>query len=113
MESRFYPGVEVDAARLQAELRTLFDKDEAFQVQTMQVSSSAVLQARKSGTLRDLTGLSAALTIKVTPEQAAFYVELMKKVQATPEWKDYIEKTSQVDTFLTGSEFDKFIKQDI
>ncbi len=41
---------------------------------------------------------------KVTPDQAAFYVDLMKKVQATPEWKDYIEKTSQVDTFLTGAE---------
>src|SRR6266513_245881 len=29
---------------------------------------------------------------KVSPEQAAFYVDLMKKVQATSEWKDYIEK---------------------
>jgi tripartite-type tricarboxylate transporter receptor subunit TctC len=50
---------------------------------------------------------------KVTPDQVGFYVELMKKVQATPEWKDYIEKTSQVDTFLTGAEFDSFIKQDL
>ena len=50
---------------------------------------------------------------KVTPEQAAFYVDLMKKVQATPEWKDYIEKSSQIDTFLTGAEFDKFIKEDL
>jgi len=38
---------------------------------------------------------------KVTPEQAAYYVDLLKKVQATPEWKDYIEKSSQIDTFLT------------
>ncbi|PYS80700.1 MAG: hypothetical protein DMF67_19530 [Acidobacteria bacterium] len=76
MESRFYPGVEVDAARLQAELRTLFDKDEAFQVQTMQVSSTTVLQARKAGMLRDLTGLSAALTIKVTPEHGGTRVEI-------------------------------------
>ena len=50
---------------------------------------------------------------KVTSEQAAFYVDLMKKVQATPEWKDYIEKTSQVDTFLTGSAFEAFIKEDL
>ena len=49
---------------------------------------------------------------KVTADQVAFYVDLMKKVQATPEWKDYIEKTSQVDTFLTGAAFDKFIKED-
>jgi tripartite-type tricarboxylate transporter receptor subunit TctC len=27
-----------------------------------------------------------------TPEQLAFYVDLMKKVRATPEWKDYMEK---------------------
>ena len=50
---------------------------------------------------------------KVTADQAAFYVDLMKKVQATPEWKDYIEKTSQIDTFLTGEAFDAFIKQDL
>ena len=50
---------------------------------------------------------------KVSADQAAYDVDLMKKVQATPEWKDYIEKTSQVDTFLTGADFDSFIKQDL
>ena len=50
---------------------------------------------------------------KVTPDQVVFYVELMKKVQATPEWKEYIERTSQTDTFLTGAEFEKFMKEDI
>jgi putative tricarboxylic transport membrane protein len=49
---------------------------------------------------------------KVTPDQTAFYVDLMKKVQATPEWKEYIERTSQTDTFLAGADFDKFIKED-
>ena len=42
---------------------------------------------------------------KVTPDQVAFYVDLMKKVQATPEWKEYIESSSQTDTFLTGDDF--------
>jgi putative tricarboxylic transport membrane protein len=50
---------------------------------------------------------------KVTAEQAAFYVDLMKKVQGTPEWKEYIERTSQTDTFLAGKDFDKFIAEDI
>jgi putative tricarboxylic transport membrane protein len=50
---------------------------------------------------------------KVTPDQVAFYVALMKKVQATPEWKEYIERTSQTDTFLAGAEFDKFMAEDI
>jgi hypothetical protein len=76
MESRFYPGVEADAAKLQRELRALFDNDAAYEIQTMQVSSTTVLQARKTGTLRDLTGLSAALTIKVTPEHGGTRVEM-------------------------------------
>jgi tripartite-type tricarboxylate transporter receptor subunit TctC len=50
---------------------------------------------------------------KVMADQVAFYVELMRKVQATPEWKEYIERTSQTDTFLTGAEFDKFMNEDI
>jgi putative tricarboxylic transport membrane protein len=50
---------------------------------------------------------------KVGADQVAFYVDLLKKVEATPEWKDYIEKTSQTNTFLTGAEFEAFIKEDI
>jgi hypothetical protein len=74
MESRYYPGVEADVIKLMTELRDLFDED--FEVQTMQVSSTAVLQARKSSTLRDITGLSAGLTIKVTPETGGTRVEI-------------------------------------
>jgi hypothetical protein len=74
MDSRYYPGVEADVTRLIAELRHLFDKD--YEVQTMQVSSTSVLQARKSNTLRDLTGLSAALTIKITSEAGGTRVEM-------------------------------------
>jgi hypothetical protein len=76
MESRFYPGVQADSAQLMRELRSLFDGDTAFEVQTMQVSSTSVIQARKTSTLRDLTGLSAALTIKVTPEHGGTRVEI-------------------------------------
>ena len=46
MESRFYPGVQADSAQLTRELRVLFDNDTAFEVQTMQVSTTAVIQAR-------------------------------------------------------------------
>jgi hypothetical protein len=74
MDSRFYPGVEADVPNLLNELRVLFDED--YEVQNMQVSSSSVLQARKSSTLRELTGLSSALTIKVTPEQGGTRVEI-------------------------------------
>ncbi|HYY57509.1 MAG TPA: zinc ribbon domain-containing protein [Pyrinomonadaceae bacterium] len=74
MDSRYYPGVEADTTQLMEELRSLFDSD--YEVQTMQVSSTAVLQARKSSTLRDLTGLSSALTIKLTPEHGGTRVEM-------------------------------------
>ena len=74
MDSRYYPGVEADVAKLVSELRALFDQD--YEVQTMHVSSTTVLQARKSSTLRDLTGLSAALTIKITPEAGGTRVEI-------------------------------------
>ena len=53
------------------------------------------------------------LPAKVTPDQVAFYVDLLKKVQATPEWKDYVERTSQTGVFLAGAEFDKFMTDDI
>jgi hypothetical protein len=74
MDNRYYPGVEVDAQQLIKELRGIFDSD--YEVQTMQVAQTAVLQARKSSTLRDLTGLSSALTIKVTPEHGGTRVEI-------------------------------------
>jgi hypothetical protein len=74
MDNRYYPGVEADAQQLVAELRKLFDAD--YEVQTMQVSATTVLQARKSSTLRDLTGLSSALTIKITPEHGGTRVEI-------------------------------------
>jgi len=53
------------------------------------------------------------LPLKVTPEQTAYYVDLMKKVQATPEWKDYVEKSSQTNTFLAGDDFNKYMAHDI
>jgi Double zinc ribbon len=74
MDNRYYPGVEADVPQLIAELRNIFDSP--YEVQTMQVSATTVLQARKSGTLRDITGLSTALTIKITPEQGGTRVEI-------------------------------------
>src|SRR5258708_7491865 len=74
MDSRYYPGVEADVPKLIAELRRLFDED--YEIQTMNVSATTVLQARKSSTLREMTGLAAALTIKITPEPGGTRVEI-------------------------------------
>ena len=74
MDSRYYPNVEADVPKLTVQLRPLFDSE--YEVQSFQVSTTSILQARKSNTLRDLTGLSSALTIKVTPETGGTRVEI-------------------------------------
>ncbi len=74
MDNRYYPGVEVDAPQLMSELRNIFDSE--YNVQTMQLASTSVLQAGKSSTLRDLAGLSSALTIKITPEHGGTRAEM-------------------------------------
>jgi tripartite-type tricarboxylate transporter receptor subunit TctC len=38
----------------------------------------------------------------VTPDQVAFYVDLMKKVRETPDWKEFMEKGAFNQTALTG-----------
>ena len=41
----------------------------------------------------------------VTQDQINFYLELMKKVRATPEWKDFMEKGAFNQTFMAGQEY--------
>ena len=49
---------------------------------------------------------------KVTPEQSAFYVDLLKKVAATPEYKEYMEKQALKPIFLTGKDMLNFLEED-
>lgn len=48
----------------------------------------------------------------VSAEAVAYYTGVLKKVRETPEWKAYIERTSQTDTFLTGDALRAYVKQD-
>ncbi len=48
----------------------------------------------------------------VPAEAVSFWSGVLKKVFESEEWKDYIAKTSQSGTFLTGDEFRKFIAMD-
>lgn len=52
------------------------------------------------------------LAAKVSPDAIAFYTTMLKKVSETPEWKTYIERTSQSDRFLTGDELRAYTKLD-
>ena len=45
----------------------------------------------------------------VKPEQIAFYVDLMQKVRATPEWKKFMDEGAFNQTFMTGAEFAKWV----
>jgi putative tricarboxylic transport membrane protein len=47
----------------------------------------------------------------VTPDQVAFYVDLMQKVRATQDWKDFIKLGSFNDSFMTGADYVKWVEK--
>ena len=46
----------------------------------------------------------------VTQDQTEFYVDLLKKVRETPDWKEYMEKGAFNQTTMTGDEFLKWLE---
>jgi len=54
-----------------------------------------------------LRGIFAAPGI--TADQLKYYVDLMQKIRATPDWKEYMEKGAFNQTFMTGAEFEKWL----
>jgi putative tricarboxylic transport membrane protein len=46
----------------------------------------------------------------VTPDQTAFYVDLFKKVAATPEWMQFMEDGAFNQTTMSGEEFAKWVE---
>ncbi len=46
----------------------------------------------------------------VTPDQTAYYVELMKKVRDTPDWKEYMEKGAFNTTAMSGADYRKWLE---
>ena len=45
----------------------------------------------------------------VSPEQTAYYVDLMKKVRATAEWKKFMDEGAFNQTFMEGAEFARWV----
>jgi tripartite-type tricarboxylate transporter receptor subunit TctC len=45
----------------------------------------------------------------VKPEVVDYYVNLMKKVRETPEWKDFMVKGAYNQTFMSGDEFKQWV----
>jgi tripartite-type tricarboxylate transporter receptor subunit TctC len=47
----------------------------------------------------------------VSQEQVDFYIDLFKKVRATPDWKKFTEDAAFKDTFMTGKEYVDWVTQ--
>jgi putative tricarboxylic transport membrane protein len=52
------------------------------------------------------------MTPGATPDQVNFYVELLKKVRETPEWKDLMKNGAFNQTFMTGPEYAKWVEKE-
>ena len=48
----------------------------------------------------------------VTPDQIQYYVDLLKKVRETPEWKDFMEKGAFNQTALSGKEYADWVAKE-
>ena len=58
----------------------------------------------------EYTMLRGIMTTPNAPKEAvAYYVDLLKKVRATPEWKAFMEKGAFNQSFMTGDEFNKWL----
>jgi putative tricarboxylic transport membrane protein len=47
----------------------------------------------------------------VTPDQTAYYVDLMKKVRETPDWKEFMEKGAFNQTAISGADYAKWLTE--
>ncbi len=45
-----------------------------------------------------------------TPEQVDYYVEVLKRVRATPDWKKFTEDAAFNDTFMSGPAFADWVR---
>jgi putative tricarboxylic transport membrane protein len=48
----------------------------------------------------------------VTPDQVAYYANLMKRIVATPEWKEFSDRNAFRENFLDGAALQKFLESD-
>lgn len=48
----------------------------------------------------------------IAPEASAYYVRLLDKTRATPEWKDYVRKFALTEQWMTGAALAGFLKEE-
>jgi tripartite-type tricarboxylate transporter receptor subunit TctC len=65
---------------------------------------------KESGVPTSYTMLRGVFTSPgVSKDQLAFYVDMLNKVRATAEWKDYMEKGAFNQTSMTGDQFNQWL----
>jgi putative tricarboxylic transport membrane protein len=52
------------------------------------------------------------MTPGATPDQVAYYIDLLKKVRETPEWKKLMSDGAFNQTFMTGPDYVKWVEQE-
>jgi len=78
---------------------------------TDKMSWADIPTCKEAGVPTDYTMLRGIFMAPgVTPDQVAFYTELLKKVRETPDWKDYMEKGAFNTTSMSGPEFRKWLE---
>jgi len=79
---------------------------------TDKMSWADIPTCKEAGVPTDYTMLRGIFMAPgVTPEQVAFYTELLKKVRETPDWKDYMEKGAFNTTSMSGAEFRAWLEK--
>jgi len=78
---------------------------------TSDMAWSDIPTCKESGANVDYQMLRGVFTTSgVTAAQVNYYVELFKKVMATPDWKDFMEKGAFNQTFMTGDQYKKWVE---
>jgi tripartite-type tricarboxylate transporter receptor subunit TctC len=49
---------------------------------------------------------------KATPEQVAYYADVFKKINDTPEWQQYLQRSALKPEFLTGAPLTQYLEKD-
>ncbi|RDJ27878.1 tripartite tricarboxylate transporter substrate binding protein [Bosea caraganae] len=97
-----------------AQLRPLCIFDAQRSTYTQKVTDkeawSDIPTCKESGLPVEYQMLRGIFTTKnATPAQVNYYVELFKKVMATPDWKEFMEKGAFNQTSMSGADFDKWL----
>ncbi len=79
---------------------------------TATMSWNDIPTCKESGVPMDYVMLRGIFTVPgATKEQVDFYINLFRKVRATPEWKEFMERGAFNQTFMVGQDYVKWVEK--